>query len=153
MVIDTFNGKIINESKFNVTNKNEICYVNRNNIDNKIETLIKLIKVFDSLSKGECIVLKYIIESKIRFYEDYKKIVYEFDANSDFCIDIERTTGYNYVSIKDSISNLHKKNIIIKCRVPDTDTDTFYKNRYLLNSQYCPKNIITNDCKSIIIDL
>lgn len=151
MVLELFNGKIINEDKLEVINKTESCFIDRQNIESKVDTLIKLIKSFDNLSKGECIVLKYIIESRIKLFEEFNKVIYEFEANSDFCTDVERYANYNYASIKDALSNLYKKNIIIRCRVPGTDE--FYKTRYSLNSQYCPKNIITNTCKAIIINL
>ena len=131
MVCETFNGKIINENTFDVIGNNESCFIHKANNNNKVDTLIKLIKVFEDLSKGECIVLKYIIESKIRLYEEYNKLSYSFDANSDFYID--------------------KKNIIIKQFIPDSDN--LFKNRYSLNSQYCPENIITNKCKAIVINL
>ena len=103
------------------------------------------------MSKGECIVLKYIIESKIRLYEEYNKLSYTFDANSDFYIDIKQSTGYGYINAKDSLNNLYKKNIIIKQFIPCSDN--LFKNRYSLNSQYCPENIITNKCKAIVINL
>lgn len=151
MVCETFNGKIINENTFDVIGNNESCFIHKANNNNKVDTLIKLIKVFEDLSKGECIVLKYIIESKIRLYEEYNKLSYTFDANSDFYIDIKQSTGYGYINAKDSLNNLYKKNIIIKQFIPDSDN--LFKNRYSLNSQYCTENIITNKCKAIVINL
>lgn len=151
MVCETFNGKIINENTFDVINNNESCFIHKSNDKNKADIIIKLIKVFEDLSKGECIVLKYIIESKIKLYEEYNKLSYSFDANSDFYIDIKQSTGYGYINAKDSLNSLYKKNIIIKQFIPDSDN--LFKNRYSLNSQYCPENIITNKCKAIIINL
>lgn len=151
MVCETFNGKIINENTFDVINNNESCFIHKSNDKNKADIIIKLIKVFEDLSKGECIVLKYIIESKIKLYEEYNKLSYSFDANSDFYIDIKQSTGYGYINAKDSLNSLYKKNIIIKQFIPDSDN--LFKNRYFLNSQYCPENIITNKCKAIVINL
>ena len=74
MVCETFNGKIINENTFDVIGNNEIWFIHKANNNNKADILIKLIKVFEDLSKGECIVLKYIIESKIKLYEEYNKL-------------------------------------------------------------------------------
>lgn len=111
MVCETFNGKIINENTFDVINNNESCFIHKSNDKNKADIIIKLIKVFEDLSKGEYIVLKYIIESKIKLYEEYNKLSYSFDANSDFYIDIKQSTGYGYINAKDSLNSLYKKNI------------------------------------------
>ena len=138
MVCETFNGKIINENTFDVINNNESCFIHKSNDKNKADIIIKLIKVFEDLSK-------------VKLYEEYNKLSYSFDANSDFYIDIKQSTGYGYINAKDSLNSLYKKNIIIKQFIPDSDN--LFKNRYSLNSQYCPENIITNKCKDIVINL
>ena len=117
MVCETFNGKIINENTFDVINNNESCFIHKSNDKNKADIIIKLIKVFEDLSKGECIVLKekkdnsdLLVDFGIHYFSDVS-IVYgnRSDLTREIADDI--CVRYSKKNISLSITHFHEDHI------------------------------------------